>query len=1054
MAQMAPALTEATASPESSRKNSVDRHCSSTLQGELKQETSGLGLDLKLVSQNGLVRLISDNNIADISNTIKPSEQNTPIVSRLNGDFKGKSEMPNGHCDDKLEKSATDMSSYSAATEEKRNSSLDHSRTCASTAKTSAGTCNTVSEDEERNRVSQHPVANLDCGKAIISQRTAQTFRRQGKLDGRAKRIETRLRKLQARQLRDHVLQQLENLAEKRGESCDSSIGNLEPTRNSGVSAIPESKSASNVCTELKADRAGVKSTVPGNLATRAKHNSGTTVDNVVKELERISAESFNAGEGNILTDLRQQADAVNSVENWSSQIEFLESIHDSDVTEGSSDEESDEEGELRKTKLRSDRAKLLRRQYHVEEGIIASHWSWLQSQIINVERQIRRYDDLYKGGRLRKGMVKLQACTTNANIARGSNDVDGNGIIKGIKNSAVSVSLEVAKSKQYVDHGKDSPKDPENHVLNGVKRHLLDSSLLNEEDVPMKRYRAVFATNDSTDNKVCGSFSSASNDVFPQCARTRGVYPVRKRRLVHLSHIRQKPKPHSLLCGCVTPTTPCLMCSNSSRTLPVVSFSQTTPERVASLDGSFHPVLSFCTDIPLQLHFGALLQRGGFEKRTKPQVLRSTSQIVEKKKAPVVPKTGKRHGQMAKGTASSLLSSTKLHNQKYERKRGYSVSTPKSASRASESRISQAEGARKKRAAAISAAAQLQKRARSLSLPTVVSSPSTPTSTPSPTPNLTQSMPPASLSSLLKKKKGSNAFDINNIVIPYSMASATRVEKLQYKEIPTPSWRVNDVISEGDELKMEVDHDQTEKEETEDTTDDVYISRHRLCEEQERKRFLGLIKKKRKRTSRQSSEISFSDPQSPLGYPDSQGGTPPGTPICSTPLPTVTGNSLPHSNSFPAAIPYPPASSLSPSATTTTTPTLISSMEKFHRSFSDSKLPHRRSSSTERSEKSLNEEDVWPPVPPWPDRTFPLSESDFSSLKLPTPLPTPASSVPASPSASSPGSPMCSPLASPASDASSEKNEWTVKLVTDQGSSSDTGGAPRKGIVLKLAKR
>lgn len=1054
MAQMAPALTEATASPESSRKNSVDRHCSSTLQGELKQETSGLGLDLKLVSQNGLVRLISDNNIADISNTIKPSEQNTPIVSRLNGDFKGKSEMPNGHCDDKLEKSATDMSSYSAATEEKRNSSLDLSRTCASTAKTSAGTCNTVSEDEERNRVSQHPVANLDCGKAIISQRTAQTFRRQGKLDGRAKRIETRLRKLQARQLRDHVLQQLENLAEKRGESCDSSIGNLEPTRNSGVSAIPESKSASNVCTELKADRAGVKSTVPGNLATRAKHNSGTTVDNVVKELERISAESFNAGEGNILTDLRQQADAVNSVENWSSQIEFLESIHDSDVTEGSSDEESDEEGELRKTKLRSDRAKLLRRQYHVEEGIIASHWSWLQSQIINVERQIRRYDDLYKGGRLRKGMVKLQACTTNANIARGSNDVDGNGIIKGIKNSAVSVSLEVAKSKQYVDHGKDSPKDPENHVLNGVKRHLLDTSLLNEEDVPMKRYRAVFATNDSTDNKVCGSFSSASNDVFPQCARTRGVYPVRKRRLVHLSHIRQKPKPHSLLCGCVTPTTPCLMCSNSSRTLPVVSFSQTTPERVASLDGSFHPVLSFCTDIPLQLHFGALLQRGGFEKRTKPQVLRSTSQIVEKKKAPVVPKTGKRHGQMAKGTASSLLSSTKLHNQKYERKRGYSVSTPKSASRASESRISQAEGARKKRAAAISAAAQLQKRARSLSLPTVVSSPSTPTSTPSPTPNLTQSMPPASLSSLLKKKKGSNAFDINNIVIPYSMASATRVEKLQYKEIPTPSWRVNDVISEGDELKMEVDHDQTEKEKPEDTTDDVYISRHRLCEEQERKRFLGLIKKKRKRTSRQSSEISFSDPQSPLGYPDSQGGTPPGTPICSTPLPTVTGNSLPHSNSFPAAIPYPPASSLSPSATTTTTPTLISSMEKFHRSFSDSKLPHRRSSSTERSEKSLNEEDVWPPVPPWPDRTFPLSESDFSSLKLPTPLPTPASSVPASPSASSPGSPMCSPLASPASDASSEKNEWTVKLVTDQGSSSDTGGAPRKGIVLKLAKR
>lgn len=44
------------------------------------------------------------------------------------------------------------------------------------------------------------------------------------------------------------------------------------------------------------------------------------------------------------------------------------------------------------------------------------------------------------------------------------------------------------------------------------------------------------------------------------------------------------------------------------------------------------------------------------------------------------------------------------LHNQKYERKRGYSVSTPKNASRGTENKISQSDGQRKKRAAAISA--------------------------------------------------------------------------------------------------------------------------------------------------------------------------------------------------------------------------------------------------------------------------------------------------------------------------------------------------------------
>ncbi len=38
-----------------------------------------------------------------------------------------------------------------------------------------------------------------------------------------------------------------------------------------------------------------------------------------------------------------------------------------------------------------------------------------------------------------------------------------------------------------------------------------------------------------------------------------------------------------------------------------------------------------------------------------------------------------------------------------------------------------------------------------------------------------------------LRRRRGESAFDINNIVIPYSMAASTRVEKLKYKEIVTP---------------------------------------------------------------------------------------------------------------------------------------------------------------------------------------------------------------------------------------------------------------------------
>lgn len=38
-----------------------------------------------------------------------------------------------------------------------------------------------------------------------------------------------------------------------------------------------------------------------------------------------------------------------------------------------------------------------------------------------------------------------------------------------------------------------------------------------------------------------------------------------------------------------------------------------------------------------------------------------------------------------------------------------------------------------------------------------------------------------------VRKRRGESAYDINNIVIPHSMASLTRVERLEYKEIPIP---------------------------------------------------------------------------------------------------------------------------------------------------------------------------------------------------------------------------------------------------------------------------
>ncbi|XP_059763014.1 KAT8 regulatory NSL complex subunit 1 isoform X3 [Balaenoptera ricei] len=89
-----------------------------------------------------------------------------------------------------------------------------------------------------------------------------------------------------------------------------------------------------------------------------------------------------------------------------------------------------------------------------------------------------------------------------------------------------------------------------------------------------------------------------------------------------------------------------------------------------------------------------------------------------------------------------------------------------------------------------------------------------------------------ASTSQPVRRRRGESSFDINNIVIPMSVAATTRVEKLQYKEILTPSWREVDLRS----LKGSPEE---ENEEIEDLSDAAFAALHAKCEEMERARWL-----------------------------------------------------------------------------------------------------------------------------------------------------------------------------------------------------------------------
>ncbi|XP_029981696.1 KAT8 regulatory NSL complex subunit 1-like protein isoform X2 [Sphaeramia orbicularis] len=83
-----------------------------------------------------------------------------------------------------------------------------------------------------------------------------------------------------------------------------------------------------------------------------------------------------------------------------------------------------------------------------------------------------------------------------------------------------------------------------------------------------------------------------------------------------------------------------------------------------------------------------------------------------------------------------------------------------------------------------------------------------------------------------VRRRQGQNMFNINNVVIPMSL---TKVEKLQYKDILTPSWRVVDTQFL---VRTEAEIDEDKDEQVEIVTDEVFAQRHLALEQKEKRRW------------------------------------------------------------------------------------------------------------------------------------------------------------------------------------------------------------------------
>ncbi|XP_041719328.2 KAT8 regulatory NSL complex subunit 1-like isoform X2 [Coregonus clupeaformis] len=645
-----------------------------------------------------------------------------------------------------------------------------------------------------------------------VKERTQQSQSRQGEIEGRLRRLRKRLQVVQAKQVEHHIQQQLGGLLE-------STLGPLDALR-------PGGRRGGQDAPLTPQEREG--------LGRFLKDGS------VPAELERLSLSGT--------TNLRS-----------------TESAFDSDATESSSGGETDvEEDELTRVDIEQRHISLWRRaegRYAVDRASIVSHWNWLQAHVSDLEYRIRQQTDIYRQLRSNK------ECGSDGGA-------EGPG----------SVSVETGLRK-----GCASGRQV-NGIINSLRPASPECSDLEEQLRKQKQKQPS-----SRPQLLC----SAQDDTCV-AARTRPLLSCKRRRLVRPSAVTNLNRKGQRMgvpgprCGCeVNPQ--CMTCGGRTPSSADVQYERPLLERLSQFDPCVHPILSLTDDVTMSLHLQRVLKS---HWNSRPlEKMKPLKKLSLKHKL----STGRLHDPSASFTSkdkhkmtNSLLStvrlshhkvrSEKLHRQQLESRPHY--------------RGERGHGPYDK------SHARKRPREHSLSLDRMDNTPKLYLDGGSLCPSLSAGLHTPTHSSLLRqlsassetcsmpftpfnsslrdnstphqpirRRRGESSFDINNIVIPMSVAATTRVEKLQYKEILTPSWKEVDICAKPIAEEADI-------EEVEDLTDNAFSQLHQPCEDQERSRWSWTASAIAKRRGSRSYVSGRSDGRTtPL-----LGGTNPSTPQPSSP--------------------------------------------------------------------------------------------------------------------------------------------------------------------------
>ncbi|XP_074973233.1 KAT8 regulatory NSL complex subunit 1 isoform X1 [Phalacrocorax aristotelis] len=640
--------------------------------------------------------------------------------------------------------------------------------------------------------------------------RTRALLRRQADIENRARRLQKRLQVVQAKQVERHIQQQLGGFLEK----TLSKLPTLDPLRH-----------RSQLMLTRKAEAALRKAA--SETATSEGLSSFLKSDSISEELERFTASG--------MANLRSSEQAF-----------------DSDVTDSSSGGESDvEEEELTKADPEQPHVPLRRRaewRWAADRAAIVSRWNWLQAHVSDLEYRIRQQTDIYKQIRANKGLIVLgEASPPDPAVDDASRPISAE-----VKLEPGADRLSVSGSQPLENSGISAANTPESHPAKPCGAPRPVNGVINT----LQPGLAEHAQGDGQEaeellhKKQRLNMVSSSSDGTCVAARTRPVLSCKKRRLVRPSSIMplsKKVHRNSLVRYSCDVNPLCALCGTRSSTTLEIQYDAPLLERLSQLDSCIHPVLSFPDDVPTSLHFQSMLksqwQNKPYEKIKPPKKLSLKHRAPMPTSSLSDPARKDRHKLVNSFFTAAKRSHQKIQPDKAHRPPLDDFTAVSKAERAPERSLVQPPACDKKRLRDCSSErSEVLKHHTDVGGPSYFSAAATPpphspiarqlsTSSEGSAPASTSSQG-ASGTAQPRRRRGESSFDINNIVIPMSVAATTRVEKLQYKEILTPSWREVDIGA----LRANPDED---NEEIEDLSDSAFAARHGKCEEMERARWL-----------------------------------------------------------------------------------------------------------------------------------------------------------------------------------------------------------------------